>query len=393
MTKQIKFHLQINEKFIRNVEELRENFVLQEVYELYKSKILSRWLSVWGEEDLVSKLNSIESEDKYETMRKLVETFNADCTEFDIQSSSLIIKYFDDQMSMLKDFHSSNNYFKSQILERYHHKYNERKCDVFEKSTNLSALKTIATDICCNYFELFKLDKDNFISEIIQSAPSALLAMLCVECGDNKLRELCFSTTHVRDYYNNLIAEVSPNIDLSSQLTIFSSILMLGDATHLKKNTSLRIVAESLTALKAVGVAYNVFDFSSMKMEPSKSAIVKFLAHEKGYEELLPDVPEELEAASTGKAIKDFLKEKLVDKASKQFKFFAGETDDYWKDLEPCGRIMVIHLPEGSMLRSAGNNGEEITRRMVDENPFPILNGLDYKSRTEKSPLIYMEAD
>jgi hypothetical protein len=72
-------------------------------------------------------------------------------------------------------------------------------------------------------------------------------------------------------------------------------------------------------------------------------------------------------------------------------RYFQGETDEYWKDIEPKGKkFMIIAMEEGNFVRNAGKQGEELSASDVNKK-FPILNGIDYKSKNNKDTLIYME--
>ena len=70
---------------------------------------------------------------------------------------------------------------------------------------------------------------------------------------------------------------------------------------------------------------------------------------------------------------------------------FAGETDGYWKDLEPKGKkYMIIHMGQGDYVRAAGHSGGDLSAAAIKEQ-FVILDGIDYKSNSNSRMLIYME--
>ncbi|KAB0241428.1 hypothetical protein EZJ55_13495 [Microcystis aeruginosa EAWAG127a] len=78
-------------------------------------------------------------------------------------------------------------------------------------------------------------------------------------------------------------------------------------------------------------------------------------------------------------------------KIGKYAKTFQGDTEGYWKDIEPKGkRFMIIAMMEGNFVRRSGKNGEELSATDIN-GQFPILDGIDYKSNYPAHKLIYLE--
>ena len=72
-------------------------------------------------------------------------------------------------------------------------------------------------------------------------------------------------------------------------------------------------------------------------------------------------------------------------------KIFSGDTDGYWKDLEPKGKhYMIISMGVGDYVRPAGQTGGDLSHKDV-LNQFRIINGMDYKSYSTIRKLLYME--
>lgn len=72
-------------------------------------------------------------------------------------------------------------------------------------------------------------------------------------------------------------------------------------------------------------------------------------------------------------------------------KMFEGETEGYWKDLEPKGKkYMILQMEEGDQVRSAGVTGGGLSYEQI-KNKFVILDGIDYKSHDCTHELFYME--
>lgn len=94
----------------------------------------------------------------------------------------------------------------------------------------------------------------------------------------------------------------------------------------------------------------------------------------------------------------DFIKSRLNQlvniqtfKIEDHAKTFQGDTEGYWKDIEPKGkRFMIIAMVQGNFVRRAGKNGEQLSATDIN-GQFPILDGIDYKSNNPQHKLIYLE--
>lgn len=92
----------------------------------------------------------------------------------------------------------------------------------------------------------------------------------------------------------------------------------------------------------------------------------------------------------------DAIKKKIADKSfleslGENLVSFSGETNSYWKDLEPAGRkFMIVSMNSGDYVRSAGQNGGDLSNDDVKDK-FVIVNGIDYKSNYSSHVLRYME--
>lgn len=84
-------------------------------------------------------------------------------------------------------------------------------------------------------------------------------------------------------------------------------------------------------------------------------------------------------------------KDRFINALGDNLKKFAGETQAYWKDIEPQGkRYMIITMTSGDYVRAAGVNGGDLSQEDID-GQFRIIDGIDYKSNDASHRLLYME--
>lgn len=110
---------------------------------------------------------------------------------------------------------------------------------------------------------------------------------------------------------------------------------------------------------------------------------------------LLPDEDElgggdEIEVYDT-KLIDLLDDEKLKALLGDQLKEVSGNTAGHWKPIESSGRkYMVFKMGDDAQVRSAGSAEEVFGVDEVSYN-FLVLNGIDYRSNTAATKLLYME--
>jgi len=80
MPKQIKFNLIIDKKPVRDVEDLLENFNIEDLLEAYQNGSLKRWLLVRDMTKEAAELDKIKG-DTIEIACELCRIFHADCTK------------------------------------------------------------------------------------------------------------------------------------------------------------------------------------------------------------------------------------------------------------------------------------------------------------------------
>ena len=78
MAKTIKFNLICDEKPVRTIEDLQNNFSIEDVLAYYNNKLLHRWLSVRGYDSELEKVSAITSTDPMEVIKELICIFDID---------------------------------------------------------------------------------------------------------------------------------------------------------------------------------------------------------------------------------------------------------------------------------------------------------------------------
>ncbi|HOE99795.1 MAG TPA: hypothetical protein PK385_01515 [Spirochaetota bacterium] len=343
MIKQIKFNLFMDNKPVRTIEELRENFNFSDLIDYFRNGILRRWLSVRNLNDYIVKIDAIKTDDDLIIAEELVKIFygaeGVSAVKEKIKESVYPIIYEKKKKDDLKIF-EEKKYSHKQIIENYHSDYKELLSLLKERKEDYSFLKTTISKIHDEYLGIFEYHVRDFYFVYMYDCPLVILAVLA-----NK---------NMRKYFleNDLI-----NKDLSKyRLKLIEILRLLERIKQIDDN------AET--------------EWQQKQNEEKLLQLVKeFLGVNLNKEEVYKTEKEVIEILYLLNIIK------IKGKA----------TNQYWIDLEDKGKeFMIIDIEEGNFVRNFGNTSEQLGAKEVNNN-FPILNGINYMSNNENHKLIYME--
>ncbi len=304
MAKTIKFNLICDNKPIRTIEDLQENFSIEDILAYYNNQLLHRWLEVRDYKEELEKIRAITAEKPIEIIKELIKIFNVISDEKKIEEGVYLLEYLEERKELCAVY-EKENYKTKAIIEDYETGYRQLVDGILQNPHDAALIKANISEIVTNYTWILKLDHRDLFHML---GHRSWLAIMCL---------LMNETT--RKYY------------LPVQEVNEEGILVCD--TEL--NTDKRYMYEKICSM----------------IENS------------------------------------FFRKEL----GENLKTFAGETDGYWKDLEPKGKkYMIIHMGMGDFVRSAGLSGGDLSREDI-LNQFVILDGIDYKSNSPTHRLVYME--
>jgi hypothetical protein len=176
MSKMIKFNLTLNKCPVRDLDDLRENFNIDDLLDAYHSKVLHRWLEVRGLLTELDKLIKIKSLDNKVIATELCRTFYVDVTKTDIDAAVYPFNYRQQQRKQLEQM-SMYKTTLNVIIDDYHLGYKNLCNKMREKSEDYYFLKSAVNDLWENYSQLLIVDFENFFSSF-NEFPLVLFSML-----------------------------------------------------------------------------------------------------------------------------------------------------------------------------------------------------------------------
>lgn len=331
MAKTIKFNLICDDKPVRTIEDLQENFSIEDVLKYYQNGLLLRWLEVRGYEAEYKKVSEIREIEALEIVKELIKIFDIEADEKKVEEGVYMLQFLEERKELCEAYKQDS--FKAQgIIDDYQTGFNQLIDGIIENPNDVARIKANIAELMSGYKWAMDLNHRQLFWELKELSP---LAIMCFLMNDE-----------ARKYYLPMPVR-KDNVS---------------DAAEKKVNI----------AATAVAVAF-------VKKEYDSTAV--------SY-----DIENNADKRNMYNAICSMLKSSdFVSRLGDNLHIFAGVTDGYWKDLETKGKkYMIISMGSGDYVRSAGLQGGDLASTDI-ENKFVIVDGIDYKSNSSFRQLLYME--
>lgn len=203
MAKTVKFNLVCDGNSVRTIDELKNNFSIEDILYYYENKILHKWLTVRGYEDYLKSVERIKSEEPIEIITELIMIFEVETDKNKIEESIYSLKLKKEKYDLLDSYiheDKDNNI----VINNFYAGYNKLIDRVLVNSNNISIIKSTISTLINNYFWLLKVDHRKVFYMFLHRAPIAIFVFLMY----NETRTL-FLPKLVKDKDGNNILDVN----------------------------------------------------------------------------------------------------------------------------------------------------------------------------------------
>lgn len=328
MAKTIKFNLICDDKPVRTIEDLQENFSIEDVLKYYQNGLLLRWLEVRGYESEYKKVSDISEIEAIEIVKELIKIFDVEADEKKVEEGVYMLQFLEERKELCEAYKQDS--FKAQgIIDDYQTGYKQLIDGIIENPNDVARIKANIAELMSGYKWAMDLNHRQLFWELKELSP---LAIMCFLMNDE-----------ARKYY--------------LPMPVWRDNASDADEEEKKVNIAAAFV----------------------KKEDDSTAV--------SY-----DTENNADKRNMYNAICSMLKSSdFVSRLGDNLHVFAGVTDGYWKDLETKGKkYMIISMGSGDYVRSAGLQGGDLASTDI-ENKFVIVDGIDYKSNSSSRQLLYME--
>lgn len=183
MAKTIKFNLILDSKPVRTIEELQENFCIDDILEFYQKGLLQKWLKVRGFDEYLKKVEAIP--EKKSAIIELIKIFEIEKSEKEIKEAVYSLEFWEERKTELEKWNKKDVKVKEIIVD-YHNGYGALKAKILENKEDMPFMKSAAKEIFNKYYEIFKIDQWYFFNSFEDDVPLVIYAVLM----NKKLRNL-----------------------------------------------------------------------------------------------------------------------------------------------------------------------------------------------------------
>lgn len=177
MAKTIKFNLILDGNPVRTIDDLKNNFSIEDILEVYNNGLLQKWLNVRGYNEYLDKVNSIKVDNNIDQIQEIIKIFKIECDDNKIKEDLAILDYINER-KILCDEYSKANYDSKKIVDDYHAGYDAIISNIIENKDNMPQIKANIKEIEENYMGLFNLNYRDLFYNLINNAPLAVFAIL-----------------------------------------------------------------------------------------------------------------------------------------------------------------------------------------------------------------------
>jgi hypothetical protein len=204
MAKTIKFNLILDSKPVRTIEELQENFCIDDILEFYQKGILQKWLKVRGFNEHLNKVEAIS--DKKSAIIELIRIFELEKSEKEIKEAAYSLEFWGKRKLELEEWNKKDHKIK-EIIADYHKGYDVLKAKILENKEDMPFMKNAAKEIFDKYLEIFKIDIQAFFTILKDKAP----LMVYIILSENSLREVLLANTNINSVLSSDFVKIIPN--------------------------------------------------------------------------------------------------------------------------------------------------------------------------------------
>lgn len=222
MAKTIKFNLICDNKPIRTIDDLQNNFLIEDVMEYYDNGLLDRWLEVRGYESELEKVRAITTDEVMEVAKQLIKIFNITIEDKKIEESIYILSFLKEREERFS-IYQEKNYQMNKIIKDYQIRYQQLVDGMLSNPNDIAIIKANICEMVSNYTWIFELNHRALFYELMEQSSLAIMCLLMNE--------------HSRKYYLIEDENLTYDIDIEEMFEDICNMIQTNDfKTELGEN-------------------------------------------------------------------------------------------------------------------------------------------------------------
>lgn len=180
MAKTIKFNLICDNTPVRTLEDLQENFVIEDVLAYYNDKLLHRWLKVRGYSEELAKVEGITSSDEMDIIKELIEIFNVSVDKSKVDEEVYMLQFLAEREKLYAEY-DRTHYLSKKVIEDYKNGYIELIKKIINNPSDISIIKSCIKEMVENYDWVLELNHRDLFNDLLEKSKLAVMCLLMNE--------------------------------------------------------------------------------------------------------------------------------------------------------------------------------------------------------------------
>lgn len=180
MAKTIKFNLICDNNPVRTLEDLQENFVIEDVLAYYNNRLLHRWLKVRGYFEELTKVEAITSSDEMTIIKELINIFNVSVDKTKVEEEVYILQYLNERKKLYAEY-DRINYQTQKVVDNYKNGYLKLLANITAHPNDVAVIKSSIKEMVEHYGWVVDM---SFRALYYLLAEKSKLAVMCMLMND-----------------------------------------------------------------------------------------------------------------------------------------------------------------------------------------------------------------
>lgn len=235
MAKTIKFNLICDNKPVRTIEDLQENFSIEDVLKYYQNGLLLRWLNVRGYEAEAKKVSEINAAEDMEIIKELIKIFGVEADTQKVEEGVYMLKFLEER-EVLYEAYAKDNFKVKDIIDDYQAGFDQLINGIIENPENASIIKANIAELMSQYKWVMDLNHRELFWRLQDISPLAIMCLLMNREARRYYLPICVSI----EEDNRVIYDTESNEDkrqmynaICSMLSSIDFIFKLGSEVHI----------------------------------------------------------------------------------------------------------------------------------------------------------------
>ena len=164
MAKTIKFNLICDNKPIRTIDDLQDNFCIEDIFDYYENGLLLKWLKVRGYDKQAEEVSKIGEEESEKIISKLIEIFEIEKTD-----RELINEIFKVRIARGQKRSGDTRILYEDIAKYYKTDFESLMKNLIDKNTSIDIVKNNISQLIKNYGWVFQIGAKKIFYDLLDA--------------------------------------------------------------------------------------------------------------------------------------------------------------------------------------------------------------------------------